>query len=140
MKNKAARILVTISALICAVTGAVIDLGTDTHVFNPEWPPHAKYHDVMYIFVSAGIGLVCLWLAWSKRARVDHILTLQIITALLGMLWVAFFVALLVPGASAATPGMPQPLGIPVNVLSAVVGFLSVPLIYWLEARRGPRA
>jgi hypothetical protein len=136
--SRAAKILVTVSAIICALAGAIIDLGTDTHVFNPTWPAHAKYHDVMFIYVSAGIGIACLWLAWSKRSRADHVHTVRIVSWLLGIMWTAFFVALLVPGASAVTPGMPQPLGIPVNVLSAFVGLLSVPLIYWLETTTKP--
>ncbi len=138
MQSKIAKGVATISALVCGAAGLIVDLGTDTHVFNPTWPPHARYHDVMLLYVSLGIAVICLWLTWSKtNSLAERRRVLTVITCLLGLLWTAFFAALLVPGSSAITPGMPQPLGIPVNLLSAIIGMFTVPAIYVLE-RRAP--
>lgn len=137
MLNGVAKIIGTIGALLGTVAGIGIDFCTDTHVFNDDWPPHARYHGAMFVFASIGVSLVCLWLIWGPRAgsSKDRIHRLRTVTALLLGQYLPFFVALLVPGASAATTGTPMPLGIPANVLTAIVVGALMPAMYWLEAR-----
>jgi hypothetical protein len=91
----------------------------------------------MFVFLCLAVSLVTLWLIWSApgTAARDRRRTLLTIVLLLASMWLGFFVGLVVPGASANIAGTPQPLGIPANVLSAVVGLAVVPLIYVLERR-----
>lgn len=35
-----------------------------THVFNPDWPPHARFHEVWQLFTHIALGVVALWLVW----------------------------------------------------------------------------
>ena len=35
-----------------------------THVFNPGWPPHARFHSVAGWGSIAGSQLLALWLLW----------------------------------------------------------------------------
>jgi len=42
----------------------LVDLLTDTHVFHPQWSPHARMHTVWLLGVTSGIGLLALVLLW----------------------------------------------------------------------------
>lgn len=61
-----ARILVTICVLIYAVLVPVLEINA-THVFNPAWVPHARLHEVWQLITNSALGLLCLWLTWSRR-------------------------------------------------------------------------
>lgn len=40
---------------------------SDTHVFNPHWPGHARLHEVWQLATNFMLGLLCLWLAWFEN-------------------------------------------------------------------------
>jgi len=61
----AARILITLAVMIFMVVVPVLEIN-NSHVFNPEWPPHARFHEVWQLTTNCGIGVLCLWLAWTK--------------------------------------------------------------------------
>jgi len=60
------RILITISVLIFAILIPFLEVN-DSHVFNPSWPAHARFHEVWQLITNCGIGMLCLWLAWLKN-------------------------------------------------------------------------
>lgn len=60
------KILLTLSAMIFTFVIPILEINA-THVFNTEWPTHAKFHEVWQLFTNTGIGLVCLWLTWYKN-------------------------------------------------------------------------
>lgn len=77
-----------------------------THVFNPTWQPHARYHVAANMFVLAGVAGVATWLLWrpSREPRVAFAAAALCSLAF----WTPFFyVPLLVPTASywAGDPG-----------------------------------
>lgn len=37
-----------------------------THVFNPDWPAHARLHEVWQLVTHGGLAALCLWLAWAR--------------------------------------------------------------------------
>ena len=39
----------------------------DSHVFNPDWIPHVRIHEVWQLITNSAIGILCLWLVWVKR-------------------------------------------------------------------------
>src|SRR5262249_5924059 len=103
----------------------------DSHIFNPRWPPHARFHAIVYLCMTVGFSLIALWLIWRPSAtRVADVL----IAALVPILsWGSFFIAVRVPGAAAEDdPGsLPRMMGLPVNLFNAgafsilsAVGFL----------------
>tara|TARA_R110002072_G_scaffold36301_7_gene107064 strand:- start:5869 stop:6264 length:396 start_codon:yes stop_codon:yes gene_type:complete len=59
------RILVTFCVVIFSVVVPILEINA-SHVFNPEWPAHARFHEVWQLITNCGIGLLCLWLVWLK--------------------------------------------------------------------------
>lgn len=51
----------------------------DTHVFNPDWTPHVRIHEVWQLITNTGIGILCLWLVWIiKELKISTILSMLI--------------------------------------------------------------
>jgi hypothetical protein len=74
----AARILITIGVLVYALAVPLLELN-DTHVFNPEWSPHARLHEIWQLATNSMIGLLALWLAWGKGSvRIPAVLGLLV--------------------------------------------------------------
>lgn len=61
------RILTTLGLLVLLVMLPVLEI-RDTHVFNPDWPPHARLHEVWQLTTNGGVSLVGLWLVWKRGA------------------------------------------------------------------------
>lgn len=68
------KVILTVSA-VCASAGSFAFDWNTTHIYNDQWPPHAKYHNAQTM--SVGVALVVLTLRglwgggpWS-RSRLD---------------------------------------------------------------------
>jgi len=49
------RTLLRAAAVVTAMGGVAADCN-HTHLFNPHWPPHARFHDAMTISLGALLG------------------------------------------------------------------------------------
>jgi len=79
-----ARLLLTATALGLGLAPFAFDLSA-SHAFNPEWPPHARFHAIWLVGVLAALALVMLVVTWhGKRTDAPRNLALA---ATLG--WVA---------------------------------------------------
>lgn len=108
----------SVIAFLNAATSVVADFN-HTHVLNPAWPPHARFHSALGICVSLLSSTLALVLLWRRSGDSRTNLT---IGAMLSVLYlVGFFPALLVPGVSLDNPGSPmiRILGIPFNLVFA---------------------
>ena len=78
MNNHKTRSIVTFSILLYAIVVPFMEINA-THVFNPNWTPHVRIHEVWQLITNSCIGLFCLWLVWVKKeTRVSAILSLLI--------------------------------------------------------------
>lgn len=85
-----------------ALADLVVPAVADMHLHNPNWPPHAKFHDAQYIGMTvlmAAVGLVILW-----RRKGDLRLQFHWAAALASVTWLAMFAALLFPGTAIIDP------------------------------------
>jgi hypothetical protein len=127
----AARAYLTLNAVFTGIGPFAADW-SHTHVFNPRWPPHAKFHNGQTMSMGVLLGLATLYYTWrSDPARgTDSIKTAAIISSLY---YIAAVSALFYPGSLAVDPefgtGNPQ---IPVFVALPTISLL----VYWLESRR----
>ena len=133
------KVLTSAAALVPAV-GAFVADWNETHVFNPRWPPHAKFHNAQTITLSVVAAGLTLWETWrpgpTDRSR------LRWATTMGGLFWLTQAPAILFPGTAFvdAENGLQTTrVGpVPVNQLTAV-GALVLPLLsagYALELRR----
>ncbi|ESZ90384.1 hypothetical protein SBOR_9220 [Sclerotinia borealis F-4128] len=61
------RILLTLSALAQGITPFIADFN-HTHIYNPRWPPHAKFHNGQTLSMGAGLCLITLYYTWRFPA------------------------------------------------------------------------
>lgn len=69
---------ITFVILLYAILVPFLEIN-ETHVFNPDWTPHAKIHEVWQLITNSAIGVLCLWLVWVKKElRVSTILSMLV--------------------------------------------------------------
>jgi hypothetical protein len=111
----------------------------ETHIYNPDWPAHAKFHNAQTMSTGAALGLVGLYALWGRRAPWTRG-RLQVSTAAASLYWITQLSAVGYPGTALfdrprsgeATP--PRMRG-PQTVIAGVALALNA-LAYGLERRR----
>jgi hypothetical protein len=95
-----------------------------THLFNPSWPPHARFHSAAGWGSVAGSQLLALWLLWRPCTDADDgDLAIKIAALLPAVAWVSFFPALATPGTAVEDePGhLARIAGVPANLVPATL-------------------
>jgi len=70
-----------------------------THVFNPTWPPHARFHAADMSVIVWSVTAIAIWLLW--RRSTEPAVGVKVATLISLALWSPFlYVTLLVPGTS----------------------------------------
>ncbi|HUR06112.1 MAG TPA: DUF6640 family protein [Nonomuraea sp.] len=100
------RVLIALMAVETALGAFLFDLIlNDTaheHMYNPAWPPHAKFHDAQYIVMSLAFGLLALTLL--ARRRGDTHSRLLWAAGVVAVPWASMIPALLFPGTATYDP------------------------------------
>ena len=66
MKNNLIRKLtITFAVILYAFVIPYLEIN-DSHVFNPDWTPHVRIHEVWQLLTNSSIGLLCLYFTWYK--------------------------------------------------------------------------
>ncbi len=74
---------VALSAIVLAGLIPVLEVN-DSHLFNPEWPAHARFHEAWQLLTNAALALFALWLAMVRgHERLAAGLSLVVVAALL---------------------------------------------------------
>jgi len=72
------KIAISFSVVLYAIAVPFLEIN-DTHVFNPDWTPHVRIHEVWQLITNSAIGVLCLWLVWYKKeTNLSAILSLLI--------------------------------------------------------------
>lgn len=72
------KFAVTFSVALYAVAVPILEIN-NTHVFNPDWTPHVRIHEVWQLLTNSSIGMLCLWLVWLKNeTKMSSILSLLV--------------------------------------------------------------
>ena len=100
-QKKIGRGLFTLNALIAGAGGFLADWNT-THLFNPRWPPHARFHDAQTMAAGVVLGAASLFFAWRRGG--DPSTNWLAATLFGGTLWVTQFAALFFPGSGWTDP------------------------------------
>ena len=123
--------------------GAYLYDYNETHMFNPHWPPHAKFHDAQTISLGSLLGFLSLWALW--RAPFEQGTRLRVATVLAGLYYVSQATSLLFPNVALVDPEfeakVPKLFGRPSAQPVLDVTMLSLLAVaFALETRREPAA
>lgn len=99
----AGRGLLRTLAATTAVAGFVADWNR-THLFNPAWPPHARFHDAMTIALGTALGGTALYLLRDRADDRDVALG----AALPALFWASMGAAFTFPGTAGMEVEFPQ--------------------------------
>ncbi|KAL8742666.1 MAG: hypothetical protein Q9190_004890 [Brigantiaea leucoxantha] len=125
------RVFLSVNGVLVAA-GAFLADYNETHVFNPRWPPHAKFHNGQTMSMGLCLGAGSLY--YTLRPRPAPTVDSLRFAAILGsMYWVTTLSAILYPETKGMDPefgeGFPQMWG-----AIAMTGLTWAS--YWLEIRR----
>jgi hypothetical protein len=125
-----------------AAIGTIVGTGradlNRTHVFNPNWPPHARFHGAAGWGTVTGSQLLALWLIWRPgQQRAEHDLAVKTAALLPLIAWAPFFAALATPGTAVEDePGhLPRIVSVPANLIPAALVPAIAGLGYLLHRR-----
>ncbi|KAH6848062.1 hypothetical protein B0I37DRAFT_376544 [Chaetomium sp. MPI-CAGE-AT-0009] len=136
------KLFLTIDA-IGLLLGAPIADYNHTHIFNPRWPPHAKFHGAQTISLSVLLGLATLYYTWrpslkaastppavAKQRKQDG-LNMAVLTGTI--YWLAGLASILYPGTDGIDPEF-GPSGFPQAPI--FIGFGTSAVLGWMLERR----
>ncbi|MEV6277057.1 DUF6640 family protein [Nocardia sp. NPDC051832] len=130
------RIVIAVVAVITMVSPVLADLVIPDlaaqHAFNPNWPPHAKFHDAQYMVMTVLLGLIGL--ALILRPGRDALRSTLCAAAVVATPWLGMAGALLFPETATHDPefaaqtvfilGLHGQLFLALVLLTALVGAL----------------
>jgi hypothetical protein len=92
------RALLTFVVAVFPIAGALADWNR-SHLFNPAWHPHAKYHGLSMLLIVICVSAVAIWLLWRRSLEPQVGIKVAVLVSLI--LWTPFLYAVhLVPGSS----------------------------------------
>ena len=126
------RILLTPVALFtCA--GPFIADWNETHIHNPRWPPHAKFHNGQTMSMGLALGSATLYYLWrpvKPQAAKDNLHTVTIFASLY---WGTQLSAILYPDTKFTDPEFGDGM---IQVYLCAILFTFIGLGYIFESRR----
>ncbi len=123
------KILITIVA-IWAAGGSYIFDWNETHIYNPNWTPHAKFHNAQTMLLGTVIGLLSLWLLWFQNGEQTTMLRLSMVLA--SFYWITQAGSILFPGTALVDPEFARPGQLPAQLIVDVVMLAMLALAYLL--------
>ncbi|MEU3053863.1 DUF6640 family protein [Streptomyces griseus] len=127
------KVLISVPAVVAGVGPYLADWN-ETHIHNPDWPPHARFHNAQTMSLGAGLAgaaLLQLWRPADSGAAARAALDGGAVSA--ALYWVTQISALAYPGSRAVDPPGKQVFP------QAVVALPSLALVglgYAVERRR----
>lgn len=136
--SKSFSITMTGISLFTITIMSVMDLNA-THMTNPLWPPHARFHWAVQYFSALMVSLLALFAIWSNYKDKGSRLSILFIGLSPLFFWGMFFPALLMPGTGTWPDGVTPPQGFPEIlktvhpnlIMACVLSIVSV----WLTTR-----
>ena len=128
------RILISLVAVWAAFGSYIFDWNK-THILNPHWPPHAKFHNAQDMLMGTSVGLLALWVIWIKRTD-TKLNKMVLATILSSFYWFTQAGALLFPGTALTDPKFRYPGQPPAQLIVDIVMVAMLTAGYFLERKR----
>jgi hypothetical protein len=132
------KLLISLVAIFTSVSPYLADWN-ETHIYNPLWLPHAKFHNAQTMVLGLLLGLFAIFCLWLRRETSDK-QKLNEATVLASLYWLAQLPAAFFPGVALTDPGgvkMPIIFGVEFNQLTLNITIIFPLLIlgYYLETK-----
>jgi hypothetical protein len=101
-KLNASRLIISVIAIFTSLSPFLADFN-QTHVFNPLWPPHAKFHNGQTMTLGLICGIISIYFLWFRKASTD-IENLKMSCLFAALYFLAMAPAILYPGTAFADP------------------------------------
>jgi hypothetical protein len=130
------RALMTLSAVMYGVVPLVVDL-TQTHILNPDWPPHARLHMAWLLGSHGAIAALAIYLIWFAARNVRNAIHLAgaLSVCVLGGFFVSAATMKMYGGSLTDPGGVPPFHGVDGNLIAFSVALL-LSLAGWALAVR----
>lgn len=70
--------IITFSVILYAIVVPFLEINA-THVFNPDWTPHVRIHEVWQLITNSSLGILCFWLVWVKNeTKISAVISLVV--------------------------------------------------------------
>lgn len=123
MKKIISKILISIVAAYAAFGSYFFDWN-NTHIYNENWPPHAKFHNAQTMLLGTALGLAALWFLW--RFKGNRILQLRISAFMASIYWLTQAAALIFPGTALVDPEFSYPGQPPAQLIVDIIMIIVV--------------
>jgi hypothetical protein len=131
------------SRLIFVLLAILLPLGSHladfnrTHIFNPNWPPHAKFHGGQTLMFSWLLGICSVFFSWRKSE--DRLTTILAASFFAAVYWIAQIGAIFYPGTAVFDPDTITPasvlMGIPGQIYAEAFFLILAGLATWLALK-----
>jgi len=131
------------SRLIFAALSIVVAVGShladynETHIFNPRWTPHAKFHGGQTLMFSILLAALSIFFAWRRTS--DRMGAVLAVSGFAAVYWVAQAGAILYPGTAAFDPEFVTPasylLGLALQNYIEIVCLVFIGVAAWLALK-----
>src|SRR5687767_3743070 len=133
MRRRLSVALFTLVSIVLAVSAYAADWN-ETHIYNPKWPAHAKFHDAQTMLLGTLLAGATLFFTWQRQG--DSATNLIAATLAAASYWIALGLSILFPGTVFLDPEFDHPsryvLGLPGNLFAAIAELVVVTLAAWL--------
>lgn len=122
------RTVLTIAVSVLGVLVPYLEY-SPTHIFNPDWPGHAKLHDVWQLLTNSAFSAAAVFLAWTK---VDLRLAARLGLVAPVAFLISFFTMDLYGGSMVNSDGTELRFGsvnaslVMMLIVSAVLGYIAI--------------
>ena len=127
------RVILTVIAVGTIVSPFLADWNA-THIYNPLWPPHAKFHNAQTMIMGVLLGFAALFFTWRLRGELRTNLLPAWLFA--GLYWISQPFAFTFPGVAWTDPNLLPPehtlSEFPLQLRGDVVLFALLALAGWL--------
>ena len=134
------RLLFTLCGIGLALGAHLADL-SPSHIFNPRWPPHAKFHTGQTLSMSLLLSLLTILFAWRKTS--DQREAVFATAGFAAAYWVTQATAIAYPNTAFYDPEFITansfPLGLPVQAYFQLLFLSLIALASWLAIRRSAK-
>jgi hypothetical protein len=131
--------IITLVALFTIISPYVADWNA-THIYNPRWPPHAKFHNAQTMLLAVLLGISALWFIWRpERDKITQRLQLNVAVLFAAAYWITQALSILFPGTAFIDPEfgeIPTIAGLPFQLFVDIIAFVLLGFAYYLERRR----